>query len=1480
MKLKFRHSIWIALLVFSSSIYAGDTNKEFVKEIDSSLSSDNGFSESVDIFSGSVNISHTDLSLPGNGGLDISITRRYTTPAYIKGSLGYDYAAIGKMGFGWDINFGYIKINNATKVVTNTSKPSIAQCSFESSYVDHESTDSYKTHSLVMPDGNRDYLANSLSTDYSFITKGGWRGGCGTTGFIMYSPDGEKYVYGIKKEVYDQVKSSPYKYEAWFLSRIEDKNGNWTNISYRSDDVGLISNISTSDSRNVTFGYSTIGGFPTLSSLQANGETITYSYDSNRRLIKVLNGSRTLFNYSYTTLDTYTTLLKTVTTEANGIITYNYEKGTNVGTWGEYAQIKSRTTSGNLPAKTTYYVVVGSQGGWNETKQIKVYDDQQCTSYVYYTYLGTYGFPDNNWIWRDGKLKSKSQHQDVSCQTNLLEKTTYTYTRHQITNQSIRMGHRWEDRSAIYNRFDLALLDTQKIYRDGNIYSTSYSDFTSSGKPRTIIEESTNQSTNEVLTSRTTINTYTESGYDKGLEFILTSDIYDGDNNLASNQTNIYNVDFELTSEKANGILINYTYDSAGNLATAKNARNYQTTFSNYYRGQPRTISDSIGTKTKVIDYFGNVTSETNELGNTVSYEYEDINRLTKVTPPEGDAVTYVYGSQSYTVTVGDYQTVHTLDGFNRPVLVTEKDTANNTVRYQNIKYDAYGQTIFTSILSDNSTETVGTQNDYDALGRVTKLTTPDGEVDYEYLENSQIKYTNLRNFSSYYTFQGFGQPDYKNIIKMEHPSSSGNIITQINKNVVGRVQSVTQMDEDGLVNQQMTYTYHATYFDLPINEVYPQFTNHYTYDAAGNVASKKVNSGSPTYFTYDARNRLTKTNYPGSMKDVSYTYDKVNQMKSAINGVGDWAYTYTANGQPDSRTLSTNNKTYTFDYDYNDQHNVSQIDYPGLSVDYAPNAFGQATKAGSFASAVTYHPQGAMKSFTYGNGLTYALGMHSNKMAIGSIIAKSGSTTVLSKTYDYDGNGNATSIIDNLHSEYSVSGFDYDGIDRLVSATSSAWGGQIDYAYDVLGNITTKTLPNKILSYSYSSDNLLTAIDTQGTGNAGWVLIDVGGVLAPIPFGVQASTQYFNHDDRGNITYNSRHSLTYNDADQLITAATGSVSQTYLYDAMGKRVQVKDSSGNITVEIYDELDRLLLTEEPSGIQTSKIYLGNKLIAQSKNGTKKYIHFDTLGSTIAVSDASKNLTLEHYFPFGQKVENAGGTDNDQWYTGKKFDEFMSLSYHGARYYDPAIGRFYSNDPLGFRGVHSFNRYTYGNNNPYKYVDLDGRDADLLENNRRHAQAVKMKEKELRRQGYVNFRHDARIKVNTGNGNSAIRVVDIIATKAGQDEKDGEYHEIKTRAAKSKGGSSILRKFNRISQAKEIINKVGRGAQAINQLRKDIALNELGGVIQRSGQEIESGTMFWTIYEYNDSNKMKKKGTTFPIIRGDGVAREFKNQFIE
>jgi RHS repeat-associated protein len=66
-------------------------------------------------------------------------------------------------------------------------------------------------------------------------------------------------------------------------------------------------------------------------------------------------------------------------------------------------------------------------------------------------------------------------------------------------------------------------------------------------------------------------------------------------------------------------------------------------------------------------------------------------------------------------------------------------------------------------------------------------------------------------------------------------------------------------------------------------------------------------------------------------------------------------------------------------------------------------------------------------------------------------------------------------------------------------------------------------------------------------------------------------------------------------------------------------------------------------------------------------------------------------------------------------TGQLYLQKIGVNYMQARYYDPVIGRFYSNDPVGFKNVHNFNRYAYARNNPYKYIDPDGRDATIVHN---------------------------------------------------------------------------------------------------------------------------------------------------------------------
>ncbi len=109
-----------------------------------------------------------------------------------------------------------------------------------------------------------------------------------------------------------------------------------------------------------------------------------------------------------------------------------------------------------------------------------------------------------------------------------------------------------------------------------------------------------------------------------------------------------------------------------------------------------------------------------------------------------------------------------------------------------------------------------------------------------------------------------------------------------------------------------------------------------------------------------------------------------------------------------------------------------------------------------------------------------------------------------------------------------------------------------------------------------------------------------------------------------------------------------------------------------------------------------------------------FYHNDIIGSPIAATDEFGNtLWAEQYRPYGERaIYDSQSGENPLWYTGKPEDSTTGLSYFGARYYDPVLGRFMGIDPVGFQegNIHSFNRYAYANNNPYRYVDPDGRSA--------------------------------------------------------------------------------------------------------------------------------------------------------------------------
>ncbi len=135
---------------------------------------------------------------------------------------------------------------------------------------------------------------------------------------------------------------------------------------------------------------------------------------------------------------------------------------------------------------------------------------------------------------------------------------------------------------------------------------------------------------------------------------------------------------------------------------------------------------------------------------------------------------------------------------------------------------------------------------------------------------------------------------------------------------------------------------------------------------------------------------------------------------------------------------------------------------------------------------------------------------------------------------------------------------------------------------------------------------------------------------------------------------------------------------------------------------------RKLITLNAVIISLSLLFFASAQAASSVT----FYHHDALGSVIATSNQSGNMSLnEEYQPYGEKIyqtqDFSGG--NEDWYTGKNYSKELDLTYFGARWYDAKQGRFLSMDPapVVFENPHSFNRYIYAYNNPYKYIDPDG-----------------------------------------------------------------------------------------------------------------------------------------------------------------------------
>ena len=435
--------------------------------------------ESIDPFTGALKIVTTDLVVPSNGGLDITIVRNYvstqksntTQPGYIGGRTA--------TGIGWDIHFGRLWRGSTT--VGFLPEGSNCQGSLVSQ------ADARHNPVLELPDGSRQVLVTAnTGKPYQFITREQWIGRClpttdpGDGGLEIVSPQGIKYIFNKLGRV---AEGTTVKSIAFLPTRIEHPNGTYLTISYVAPVVPnstvefmRLEKVTHSEGQEISFVYSE----PTTRNarlheikLNSPSRTWTYNYTQGEStgnggyyhyLTEVQRPDGESTNDEYHTSSPGLYSLKKITTPLKATISYTYKSQTfprHVEGATPVIAVATKTIGGEVDAGATWtYTYEPADVAGEITDITKVEGPTNCILYEHQS--ATSG---NGQLWRIGLLLNKRVR--ASCAGSDLRHEQFTWT-----NYTLAVQNYWSPPDVSDTDTYVPILQLVAITQDGTSYTT------------------------------------------------------------------------------------------------------------------------------------------------------------------------------------------------------------------------------------------------------------------------------------------------------------------------------------------------------------------------------------------------------------------------------------------------------------------------------------------------------------------------------------------------------------------------------------------------------------------------------------------------------------------------------------------------------------------------------------------------------------------------------------------------------------------------------------------------------------------------------------------------------------------------------------------------------------------------------------------------------------------------------------------------
>jgi|GEM_PF-818862 len=612
--------------------------------------------------------------------------------------------------------------------------------------------------------------------------------------------------------------------------------------------------------------------------------------------------------------------------------------------------------------------------------------------------------------------------------------------------------------------------------------------------------------------------------------------------------------------------------------------------------------------------------------GKSTLTEIDSRTGVTRITSPEG-RVTAVYSDPDTLLiqrleTPGQYDREYEYDSRGRLI---EERVGDRTTMYTYDDVAALGRLTRITTPDDRSTEF-----EYDLLGRVTQVIYPDGNSTVtEYDANGNATRVTVPTQAGHEsTFNGVNKVETEDRPDTPPTAYTYNLEKQLTQIALPSGDTIDYIYENGLLIRteapEADARYHYQQGDQLARVERDEEKVHYAYD--GTLLTELRHEGwvnATLGYSYNADFRVSNMSYAGAGTSIGYDDDG---LLTEING-----YELTYGAQSGFlEELKDGNLTQTWQW----------------------NGYGEST-------AVDYYQSGTN---TYGYDLEYD--------PAGRIVRKIEQTPTGTAVYEYD----------------------YDDRGRLVEVIKE--GVIVEaYAYDANGNRTLQTSTEVGVDAESAIYTAGDQLESRGTTTYTY---DANGRLN----GKVEEAQ----DGPALTTY------LYGSQGQLLQVDTSDKSIEYRHNALGQRVAKLIDGEVVERYLWQDLTTLLAVYDGQNNlkQRFEYTVGHTPTSFTQGGQRYYIQTDHLGSPRVITDSSGSVVKAiRYDSYGNITDDSNPEFEIPFgFAGGLHDMDAGLIRFGYRDYDPYTGRWTARDPIGFKGGDT-NLYGYVINNPISYIDIFG-----------------------------------------------------------------------------------------------------------------------------------------------------------------------------